>query len=371
MKKSFDVVIVGAGIGGLSIAHLLGKYHLRVALIDQKNDLNMITFHTLGSFLDPKRFGLTKEVIAAEQSEVMFHSSHLHIKKKGKAYIIDKKKLYRELLDKAVKNGVETFPSTRIENVSLDKDGAVTSIADEKGNEFKAKIFIDATGLFGLFSKRFGLQDKKPHIATGLEYNVEYYGPQYQSHLFIGKLYQGGYGWIFPCGKNRAILGYGSFNDAVRSQLKDRLDKMFEIPSIKSLVKKDNSTLYGGTVPIDVKTKFVHKNVLCIGDSVSQVNPIVGEGHRFIMEAGLIAAPVIHRALTEGKPELLGQYEAEWRKEFYKDYQRSKKGQVLADKLSGNDFLADLGVLFLASKRNSTFVNLLAGHIKPAYLLFP
>lgn len=371
MQKLLDVVIVGAGIGGLSVAHLLGKYNLKVALLDSKEDLNKVTFHTLGSFLDLDRFGLSRDVVAAKQTECIFHSSHFHIKKKGKAYILNKQKLYKELLDKAIQNKVEVFSSTYIKDVSTDTNGIITSISDEKGNTFTAKIFIDATGVEGLFSRKFGLQDEHLNIASGLEYNAKYFGPQYQSHLFIGNLFRGGYGWIFPFGNNRAIVGYGSSNEIVRSHLKDKLNAMLEIPFIKKLVKKDNDELSGGTIPVDIKTKFVYKNVLCIGDSVSQVNPIVGEGHRFILEAGLMAAPAIQQAILQNNPELLHGYEIDWNKKFYKDYIWSKRGQVFANKLSKHDILSDIATLFLATKRNSTFVNLLAGHIRPRYILFP
>lgn len=375
MKWSGDVVIIGAGIAGLSIASFLGKYKLKICLIDEKSDFSNVTFYTLGSFVDLGKFGVSKNVIASIQTEVCLHSAHINLRRSDKkftGYIINKKNLYKEILDNAIKNGIETYPSTRIEDVILDDDGTVMSVVDDNGNEYSAKIFIDASGLAGVLSKRFDLQDKNPHIATGLEYNVEYLGPQYQTHLFIGKLYQGGYGWIFPFGENRAILGYGSFNPSVRSELKKRLDAMLETDIIKKLVKKDIEELNGGTIPItDVKTKFVYKNVVCIGDSVSQVNPIVGEGHRFIMEASLFAIPYINDAVITNNYEGLHRYEDDWSKVFYKDYVWSKKMQVLADRASKKDILSDILTLFLAMKRTSTFMHLLAGHVTLKEILLP
>ncbi|MGE5042228.1 MAG: lycopene cyclase family protein [Candidatus Levyibacteriota bacterium] len=368
MKRSFDVAIIGAGIGGLSIAHLFKGFS--VALIDAKNNPENVSFHTLGSFLDVKRFGLSEKVIAAEESEVMFCSPHFHVKKYGKAYIINKKQLYKELLEKAKQQKVETFFGARIAIIHENENG-VESIMDERGNEFLAKIFIDATGLSGLLSKRFGLQDKKLNIATGLEYNIAYYGKQERSYLLIGKLYQGGYGWLFPCGNKRAILGYGSFNPTAKKELKERLNKMLELSVFAGIVKKDNEKLEGGTVPTDIKTKFVYKNVVCLGDSVSQVNPLVGEGHRFIMEFALLAAAAIKKAIKRNDPEFLTEYEQQWKKKYLADYKRSKRGQKIADWISNHDALSDLGALYLASKKNKTFIKLLAGHVTWKNLLLP
>ena len=91
MTYSYEVVIIGAGIAGLYTAQLLGKYNIRVGLIDTKADFTQVTFYTLGSFLDPDRFDLSSQIIAAKETEIFFHSKHIHICKKGKAYILNKK----------------------------------------------------------------------------------------------------------------------------------------------------------------------------------------------------------------------------------------------------------------------------------------
>ncbi len=375
MIRDFDVVIIGAGIGGLSIAHLLAKEKLRVAMIDAKANLPHVSFYTLGSFMDLDRYGLTRNVVAADITEGFFHSSHFHLKRGGgnyHCYIINKKNLYQELLDKARQNGVVVFEGTEIETHKQVEDGMITSVSDRKGDEYSAKVFIDSSGVSGFFSRKFGLQDKEFNIATGLEYNVEYTGPQNQAHLYTGKLYQGGYGWLFPFGGKRAILGYGSFNNTARQELKKRLNAMLEVPFIKNVVKKDNEELSGGTIPVtDVKTKFVYSNVVCIGDSVSQVNPIVGEGHRFILESGKIAAPYITQAILKNDLEILHGYEKEWYGKFYTDYKWSRILQQKANSASRSDFLMDLSTVYLALKRNKTFVDMIAGHISFWSFLFP
>lgn len=81
MTHSFDVLVIGAGIAGLSIARELSKHNLNIGLLDKKSDLRHVTFYTLGSFIDLEKFGLSKNVIAAEQTEGIFHSPHFQVKK--------------------------------------------------------------------------------------------------------------------------------------------------------------------------------------------------------------------------------------------------------------------------------------------------
>jgi len=48
--EHYDVIIIGAGLAGLQCARLLGKYGLRVALVDRKRSLDQ-AIHTTGIFV--------------------------------------------------------------------------------------------------------------------------------------------------------------------------------------------------------------------------------------------------------------------------------------------------------------------------------
>lgn len=95
--EEFDVVVIGAGPAGLNISQLLGKSGVKVTLLESKKDLLNIQFNTLGSFIDIEKFGLSEAVIAARVTECILHSKDIHVKKKGLAYIINKRQLHKEL----------------------------------------------------------------------------------------------------------------------------------------------------------------------------------------------------------------------------------------------------------------------------------
>ncbi len=362
MDEKYDVVVVGAGGAGLYVAQLLGSYGLSVCLLDSKKDLLNLSFYTLGSFVDLKKLGLSRSVVAADVTECTFHSSSVVFTKKIAAYILDKVALHRELLGKATANGVVVKTSTRIVSANFSESGLLDHVDDSTGSRFSAKIFVDSTGLAGFLSKRVGLQDKKTDIAVGVEYNAEYTGPQNQSHLFIGKAFKSGYGWIFPLGNRRAIVGYGSFHKESVVNLKKMLDVAVHEEPVRSLIHLDSEKTYGGTIPItDVKKKFVYKKVVCIGDSVSQVNPLVGEGYRFVMEAGLMAAPCIKRAIDEGSLTILNEYGNSWNKKFGHAYERAKFFQRIMNLVSKNDFISDTVTRFMSRVGDARFQRGLAG----------
>jgi digeranylgeranylglycerophospholipid reductase len=364
MVNSYDVVVIGGGPAGLNISWLLAKEGVSVCLIDSKEDITKATYNTLASFLDFRSYGFSNDVVASNISEIHFHSKHINFFKKGELFVIDKTNYFKELLKRNLEYGTKVISSTHIKEFSLKDNGEVESIIDNNGEIYKAKIFVDASGISGFFSRKLGLMDKNLDLGVGLEYNCEYLSKDNQLHLFMGTLYKNGYGWIFPLKNNRAIIGIGSNNLKVRSELEKRLNLMFEDEFIKKIVKKDNDNYMGGSIPItNIKTQFVYKNIICIGDSVSQVNPLLGEGQRFILESAFFASQAVKNALSLNDANLLHEYENLWKKKFHKQYWLCKKIQTLAVIFSKSNILCDIGALVLKTKSDKRFSEIIAGDI--------
>jgi digeranylgeranylglycerophospholipid reductase len=358
----YDVLIIGAGCAGLESAKLLGNAGIKVLLVDRKADILDLPFKTLGSFIDLDEFGLSRDVVATDINKATIYSKHFKCAGYGSAYILDKVKLHSELLEKINKQNVTLLLSTTIIDFSKDQDGLITSVTDDKNNKYEAKIIIDATGVSGLLSKKMGLQDEKPMVAVGVESNVAYSGDPHEAHFFIGKTFQGGYGWIFPLQNERAIIGFGSFENLVIKEMKQRFASIITNPLISKLITIDVDKAEGGIIPItEVKSKFVSGNLICIGDSVSQVNPVVGEGYRFIFQAAKLASDAIITAIKKDELSHLQRYEIAWNNEFYSKYKTAKKMQKLINTFSNSDLLVDLGILILKTKRRKTILKLFAG----------
>lgn len=350
--SAFDVVIVGGGTAGLMLAREFGKAKRKTLVLDRKDNLLEFSFNTLGSFINLDDFDLTENVVAQKIDLVTFRSKLVTRKVKTNAYILDKKKVHEELLEAIDEEYVTTLLKVNIKNIKKDEQGRFSSVTDSKGNEYFGKIFIDASGTNGVISKKVGLREKKVNLGTGVEYNVKYTGDPKEGHLLIGKVYKGGYGWIFPLKNNRAIIGFGTFDEKIIKELKQRLNEIIELPHIKKLVVKDNEKVEGGSIPITpILDKFVLHNLVCVGDSVSQVNPIVGEGYKFIFEAALMASKAIDRSLENNNLAHLSEYESDWRKRFLANYTRSKRSQEKLFKYSNKDLLMDFA-LFLARFRS-------------------
>lgn len=373
--RNYDVNIIGAGPAGLYLSQLLAAEGLHVRVLEQKQDVLYFPFHTLGSFLEVKEYGFTEDVIAANVSEAYFHSRLIHTKKKGPSgfvFVLNKKKLHEELLDKCKHNGVIVQSNTRITGMEQNPDGSIKHILDQNGNKYSGKLFVDCSGHFGVLTKKVGLLDKKIKLAIGLEYNVKYKAPDCQAHLFYGKKFADGYGWIFPLGNGRAIAGFGSFARKDGKSLKQRFNHIVLHGPYAKLVEKDNDNLQGGSFPVtEVKTKFIHRNLIGIGDSVSQGSHLLGEGYRYVLDAAKLAAPAIINSLKNEDEQLLNQYETDWNNKFRRIFLKHKKLQELAFRCSDNDWLSDFLSFMMMTKTPKTFAKLISGDITRRELFLP
>lgn len=371
MNKNYDTIIVGAGGAGLMLARELGIKKRKVLLLERKTDLLNLPFKTLASFMDINEFNLSSNVVATALDKFILYSKNIRCSTTVKACILDKAQLHQHLLESIDKNYVDIQTGVYIKSFNADANGNLTEIIDDKGNRYHATCFADATGVTGVLSKGNNIQDKQPDVAAGVEFNVKYKGKTNEAHLYLGNHYEGGYGWLFPLKNNRAILGFGSFDNLVMSELKQRLNNMLAIPHISALVEKDNDNAEGGILPItSVKTKFVYNNLVCVGDSASQVNPIVGEGYKFIFRAAVMAANAIDRALAHNNTSLLNDYEREWNKKYYDFYRKSKRMQQALMDYSKSNNKVDFGMLFLKTKRDKTIEKIISGEFtkREAYL---
>ena len=361
-NNTYDVIIVGAGGAGLMTARELGRKQIKTLLIDRKKDLFSFTFNTLGSFMKIEDFGLTENVVAQKLDRFYICSRLISVKVDCEALTLDKSALHKELFASLDRNFVDVETGKTINDFETDESGNILSIIDDSGNVYHSKIFVDASGNAGILSKKFGMQTDSLDFATGVEYNVKYLGNENEAYILMGKKYQGGYGWIFPLKDGRAIIGFGSIDKTVIKSLKKRLNHILEFPEIRKLVEKDNNNCEGGSIPVTpVLTKFVHQNLVCVGDSVSQVNPVAGEGYKFIFESAVMVANSICNSLKNNNLNILNQYETEWKNRFQKNYNFAKFAQQKAFKYSKSNLLVDFGMLYLKSKPSEKIIKVISG----------
>ena len=326
-ELNFDVVVVGGGPAGSSAAHMAAKNGCTVALIEKEKEIAE-TVRTSGVtwISDIKKFGIPEECYNPIK-KFSFCSPKNSVKISGeiaKAAVLDVRKTYRFLANRAKTSGSELFTSTNVTEVLKDDTGKCTGViakSDGKQIQFNSKVVIDASGFVSVIAKELGYVTQWKKFGAGAEFEVKTEKLEHDNWwLMVGQEYSpAGYAWIFPTSKDTARIGVGIGKPDSDVDPTVRLNELLEkkLGPIKDLGNIEKIEFHYGLIPNDgVSRKTVYDNLILVGDSAGQANPLVLEGIRYAIRFGEVAGQVTADAIKNGDTTeaSLNPYEKEWKR---------------------------------------------------------
>ena len=326
-ELNFDVVVVGGGPAGSSAAHMAAKNGCTVALIEKEKEIAQ-TVRTSGVtwISDIKKFGIPEECYNPIK-KFSFCSPKNSVKISGeiaKAAVLDVRKTYRFLANRAKTSGSELFTSTNVTEVLKDDTGKCTGViakSDGKQIQFNSKVVIDASGFVSVIAKELGYVTQWKKFGAGAEFEVKTEKLEHDNWwLMVGQEYSpAGYAWIFPTSKDTARIGVGIGKPDSDVDPTVRLNELLEkkLGPIKDLGNIEKIEFHYGLIPNDgVSRKTVYDNLILVGDSAGQANPLVLEGIRYAIRFGEVAGQVAANAIKNGDTTemSLSPYEKEWKR---------------------------------------------------------
>ena len=326
-ELNFDVVVVGGGPAGSSAAHMAAKNGRTVALIEKEKEIAE-TVRTSGVtwISDIKKFGIPEECYNPIK-KFSFCSPKNSVKISGeiaKAAVLDVRKTYRFLANRAKTSGSELFTSTNVTEVLKDDTGKCTGViakSDGKQIQFNSKVVIDASGFVSVIAKELGYVTQWKKFGAGAEFEVKTEKLERDNWwLMVGQEYSpAGYAWIFPTSKDTARIGVGIGKPDSDVDPTVRLNELLEkkLGPIKDLGNIEKIEFHYGLIPNDgVSRKTVYDNLILVGDSAGQANPLVLEGIRYAIRFGEVAGQVAADAIKNGDTTemSLSPYEKEWKR---------------------------------------------------------
>jgi len=326
-ELDFDVIVVGGGPAGSSAARMAAKYGCTVALIEKERSIAE-TVRTSGVtwISDIEKFGIPKECynpikkfsFCSPKNSVTISDNI------AKAAVLDVRKTYRFLAERAKVAGTKIFVCTNVSDVLKNSSGrCVGVIAKSQGKhiQFNGKVIIDASGFASVVAKELGHVKQWKKFGVGAEFEVKTEKLEYDNWwLMVGQEYSpAGYAWIFPTSRDTARIGVGigkpdsDVDPTVR--LNELIDK--KMGPINDLGKVEKIEFHYGLIPNEgLSRKTVYDNLILVGDSAGQANPLVLEGIRYAIRFGEVAGKVAAIAIKNGDTSetMLMPYEREWKK---------------------------------------------------------
>ena len=347
-KLKYDVVVVGARVGGSTAALFASKSNAKVLVIEKRQEIG-----TPVQCAEGVTYG-TFETLEMEPNEKYIRSrikgANIHapdgrcINYEGgiaEGLILDRKIFDKELATEAAKSGADIMVKTNVKEL-ITKDHKVCGVVAKHLGEtidIKADVVIAADGVESNMARLAGLETiQNPNeICSCAQYEMVGMDmdPNYLEFYFGDTIAPKGYLWIFPKGNDVANVGVG-----IRSSNSTPLQYLNKF--VSKLDAKPVELNIGG-VPISGPIKKTYTDgFLVVGDAAGQVDPITGGGIHTTIACARIAGETAAESIeaNDSSSKFLKKYENEWKEEVGKNLFQSAKFRKMADKLNDEDMNA-------------------------------
>lgn len=257
------------------------------------------------------------------------------------------------MASKASKEGTEILIKSNvyeIKKVKFDNIAILKSTTPYGKVEITANLVIDATGFNSFISRKLGYVPNWNRYGIGAEY--ECYCDEIDPNtlcLMVGQQYsEAGYAWAFPLSKNRVRIGVGigrpeSYVDPL-SKLNTILGK--NLNPLYKLGKIQPIELHYGMIPNEgLRRNSVYDNIMLVGDTAGQANPLVLEGIRYAIEFGIFAGKIGSSFIKNKSLDVLKNYEYECKRLIEKKINSALKVQSRWLNLSDEEWDAEIDII--------------------------
>jgi len=357
--KSFDVVIIGAGLAGLQCAKLLSQRGAKVLLVDRKSDLAK-GIHTTGIFVRKtlEDFEFPPATLGKPVRKVTLYSPKLKAlefeSEKDEFRVGKMGKLYESFLQEARENGVQFANETRYLLAEM-KTGETIVKLETHGEswEVKTKVLVGADGAQSRVAKDLKLDENKEWIVGYEEvFRGDALTDEARLHCFLDAELAPGYlAWITNDGEEIHV-GVGGYPAKFNPREALKLFKEKVAAEIVDLKTAKLAETRGGRIPVGgVLRRIANENGLLIGDAAGAVSPLTAGGLDPCLRLSAMASRIILERLETGNPRVLLQFSGElFRARFV-----SRLWMRHIIKTFTNQTLLEFGFSFLRNKIGKRF----------------
>ena len=322
----YDVAVIGGGPGGSSVATHLARGGLRVGVFERE----AFPRFKVGESLVPATMLLLErldvlEPVARGGFQVKYGAT-FHDQESGLGtsfyflqgmpwpnwtYNVPRAEFDTILLEHARKQGAQVHQPATVTGVVFDAEGVTLDV--ESGGErtrHRARFLVDASGRDGFLASRHGRRQRRANlgkVALFAHYRGADRFPGHEEGNVRVYLFDGGWFWWIPLGKDRTSIGVVIHARVARAHAGDA-EALFAsmIDSCQAVCEHMQraervTPLYRAANFAYTNTPIVGDRFLAVGDAIAFVDPIFSSGVFISMRTAELAADAIRAAFADGR----------------------------------------------------------------------
>lgn len=317
---TYDAVIVGASIAGLSAGLHLSRAGWSVCIIDRRHEVGVPVRcgEATGNRAELSRFlDMDPSWIACDITGMAAHVNGSRIAQMSVAdtgVMLHRDRFEQGLARLARASGATVMLDTPVTGLFRNGTGW-GGVVCENGARIRASYIVGADGAESYVGRWAGMVGplRPGEIVSAVQYRMQSgFCNDGLLHFFLGRdAIPCGYLWVFPKGNGCVSVGGGMYNrSAGQASVLRYVDRFIES---HMGVRPQRETLITGAIPVVLSPRKLTKdNIVLVGDAARQVNPFSAGGIMNALEAADSAARYLVALRSAGTRRSADTYSASW-----------------------------------------------------------
>jgi geranylgeranyl reductase family protein len=311
LSRIYDVIVVGAGPAGATLAYELARKGIAVLLLEKerlpryKCCAGGVTSKA-AKLLDFDISGIAEDTIHRAGFTFNLGSPYLGHYDRPLIYTVMRDVFDHSLAMRARRSGADLMDGQKVKSIQPSVDCMEVASAD---NIFRSRLLVGADGAYSVVARDLDMGKGTGYlVAIESEITVpEAKLAEWTSQILIDLGYvPGGYAWVFPK-RDHLSIGVGCLSSKARELSHHHEGFLGSLGLGSYIITRSTRQL----IPTRTKGRLVWRNqALLVGDAAGLADPLTGEGIHNAIKSAQLAVAAIEQRLIGGKDGLQDYQEA-------------------------------------------------------------